>query len=450
MIALLSLAFAAEPGERNLSATTIGAQYWQAPAVADSDVDVFLGQRLRWTLFDNGSTAARLRMNGRFTLSPGDAALWKRNRVTQLGVSLIGKRWRLEVGRSRVHKGGPRLVDGLQFIRRAGDALEVGAWAGVAPDLFTTEPRMRPGAGPIVAYSASRVQASVVGEVLLAGGGVDRAGALLQARASAARTVEVSGRLDIDLAGGGLSDGQVFARWTPTDTFAVDGLYNIFSSYRYQNTEDLDPDIQRFDARRVAAIDGFLPDVYQNCLDPGTAHLLGVDVRRRPSPDGSGLFAKMSVRYRLGSDVEPLDPAAPACQFDDINSFLRVSPRVGLMNLPVAGGLDLTLDANLYNIEGRQQADAGVSVYFEPTDEGVFAIDASYRMLFNAYDAEKNPYGYEGTGHYGDLFVDLIVVPADLMVGIGLNAESEPYVELNEVGIGAFARVTKYLRPARK
>lgn len=467
IVALATLAYGA-PAERNLSATTVGFQTFRSPSLAfepppgeekppslePTDTDILLGQRLRWTLFESDSTAVRLRMNGQFTLSPGDDALFKRNRVRQLGVSVVNDSFTLDVGRHGVHKGGPRLVDGIQFIAHASETLDVGVWGGLAPDLFTTDPRMRPGFGPIVAYTTSRVQASVAGDVVFGGGGLDRMGTLLQARVSAARTLDLAVRADVEFSGGPrLVDGQVFGRWSPTDTLSIDALYNVFSSYIYQRTQDLDPDIQRFDARLINNNPGFLPELIQNCVDPNVAHMVGGDFRLRPSGRNTGFMASLSGRYRVGTDVDVPDVQQGACFYDDTNAFMRVSPRVGLANLPVGGGLDVSLDGNLYVIEGVGQSDAGVTVFFEPLADGVLAIDASYRMLFNRYKEGQpavNPQGYYGTGHYADLFVDVVVPPADLMFGVGLNLESEPSELVNEVGIGAFGRLTKYIRPRRK
>ncbi len=494
MVPLIPSVLAAEPpAERNLAVVDLGAQLGVAPALrgldtiegdfdgdgipnaddpADSsDLDILFGQRIRWTLWEGGATALRLRVRGQFTYSPGEEApqpgqlpspKWKRNRVRQLGMSVVNPRFTLDLGRHRVHKGGPRLVDGLQLVLHPTGTTDVGFWAGLQPDLFTSEPRLRPGGGPIVAYTASRFQASAIGEVVFGGGGLDRLGGLFQARLSAARTLDVAARLDVDLADGlRIQDGQLFARWSPAPRVSVDGFYNLFSSFLYQRTENLDPDLQRFGQRVInqGLLDvarDVVPVVLQDCLDPGLGHLLGGDLRVRPEGRDPGLFARFGVRYRLGQDVDPPVPEGePRCVLDDVNSFLRISPRLGVANLPVGGGLDLTLDANLYNIEGRRQADAGITFYFEPDGEGRFAIDTSYRMLFNRYDPVKNPYGYAGTGHYADLFVDAALDRAGMMVGIGLNLESEPaYVaddlSFKEGGLGAYARISKYLRPGRR
>lgn len=474
VLILALVAHAGEPVGSDVSVTNVGVQSWSAPALkavvaadddptndSTSDLDILFGQRLRWTLSDNGSTRVVARMNGQFTISPGEAEspLWKRNRVRKLGVSIVGEKVTVDIGRSGVYKGGPRLVDGLQVIGHTSSTVDVGAWAGLQPDLYTTDPRVRPGGGPILAYKASRVQASAVGEFVLGGGGADRAGVLLQGRASAARTFDVSARADLDFLAGKVSDVQLFMRWSPTETVAIDGFYNLFSSYVYQRTQDLDPDLQRF-AQRIVSVgnEDLLPSLLQNCLDPGVNHMVGGDFRMRPQGTDTGLYARLGARYRFGSNAELLPEAGEAtdlCILADNNAFLRVSPSIGVANLPVGGGIDLTVDANLYNIEGRQQADAGVSLYFEPTDEGLFAFDTSYRMLFNKYDPVTNPYGYAGQGHYADLFVDVVVVPADLMIGAGVNFESEPAyladdaTPFSEGAYGAFLRLSKYIRPGR-
>ncbi|MCB9677091.1 MAG: hypothetical protein H6737_18385 [Alphaproteobacteria bacterium] len=465
MIALLAVALAGgtAPKESNVSVTSVGAQFWQSAAVGKQDIDVLLEQRLRWTLMQNENMAIRLRADGRFTLDvdnddprpPIEPVFFERNRVKQLGASIITNGWTLDIGRARVHKGGPRLVDGVQFLARPSTTFEIGAWAGLAPDTFTTEFRTnRFGGGPIIAYAASRVQASLVGDFLISGG-LDRAAVLAQVRASAARTIEVAGRLDMDLAsnyGPHLQDSQVFARWAPVDSARIDVFWDGFSSYLYRNTENLDPDITRF-GLRMRDQDLRLDAVLQNCLEPKVAHAIGTNFLLQPRSDGTAPHVSLKGRYRFGGKEDLVlndGVVAPKCGFDDINTFLRVNPTVGLVGLPIAGRLDVKLDGNFFTIDGKTQYDAGVLLFWEPSDEGVFAFDTSYRLLINPYDAAKNPLGYQGVGHYTDVFVDLVVPSADLMLGTGLNVVSEPGVIVDDLSVGAYARVTKYLRKRQK
>lgn len=466
MIGLLAMAWAATPSESNISATSVGVQHWQTGALAEDaqDTDFLLGQRLRWTLIANESLQLRARVNGRFTLSPGDEAFFKRNRVRQLGVSLLTDSFTLDIGRHAVHKGGPRLVDGVQFIAHPSRVFDIGAWGGMSPDLFTTEFRTRFGGGPIIAYSASRIQTSLVGEVLVGGGGLDRVAALAMARLSAARTIEISGRLDVDILSADdkphLADAQVFARWAPIDAMRFDVFYDAFSSYRYRNTENLDPDVQRFALRYLNNGDPRFDAVLQNCFEPKVAQAVGTSFRLRPRGEGVAPHVALNGRYRFGGDedilqnADPNDPDVAAvqaiCGFDDINEFIRVNPQVGIVRLPVLGALDVMLDVNLYSIEGKSQYDGGVILYWEPTDDGTFAFDTSYRLLLNPFDANDNPYGYVKSGHYFDVFIDLVVVPVDMTIGTGINVVSEPSPLVDELGVGAFARVTKYLRKRKK
>lgn len=455
MIAALALAWGADLREGNLSATSVGAQHWQSGAQQGlggaTDTDILLGQRLRWTLASNDNFALRARVDARFTLGPGDDVFFERHRVRQLGVSVLTSKYTLDLGRHMVLKGGPRLVDGFQFVAHVSKRLDIGAWGGLAPDLFTTEMRVRPGGGPIVAFAASRVQASLVGEFTTYEG-LDRAAVLAMARASASRTIEVSGRLDLGLlspdGGPHLSDGQVFARWAPVSAARVDVFYNAFSSYRYQNTENLDPDVRRF-AVRYLQNDPRLGNALQDCFEPKVAHAVGSNFTIRPDTDGVAPMFGLAGRARFGAKDE-LPPAgevvAPQCQFDDINGFVRVNPSFGLGGLPLGGRLDLGVDGNWFVIDGRQQIDVGLTAYWEPSEDGLFAIDTSYRIISNPYEVKDNPGGYVGLGTYADLFVDLVVPGADMTVGVGLNLESEPGPVVRDVGIGAFGRVTKYLR----
>jgi hypothetical protein len=460
-------AHARDLSETNVSATSVGAQFWHSPVLADvggptEDVDILLGQRLRWTLAQNDRLAIRARADARFTLGPGDEAFFERNRVTQLGVSVLTPGFTLDIGRHRVVRGGPRLVDGVQFIAHPSKVFDIGVWAGMAPDLFTTEFRTeRFGGGPVIAWTASRVQASLTGDFLVGKGNIDRAAMLAQGRLNLSRTIEVSGRIDTDFAADlHLSDANVWARWTPVEAFRVDAFYDAFSSYRYQETENLDPDIQRF-ALRMRQNDGRLGKILQDCLEPKVAHAVGSNVFLSPRSDGVAPHIGVRGRYRFPNEedeavlYDPANPdafanAQPQCLFDDINQFVRVNPQLGLKGLPIAGRMDVTLDANYYQIDGQDQADAGVIVFWEPSDDGVFALDFSYRAIFNQYDPQNNPRGYEGLGHYGDIFIDLVIPSADVMVGTGLNLVSEPGPYAEDMGVGAFGRVTKYFRGARK
>ncbi len=457
--------------ETNVSATSVGVQFWQSSVLADvngptEDVDILLGQRLRWTLAQNDKLAVRARADGRFTLGPGDEAFFERNRVTQLGVSVLTPSFTLDIGRHRVVRGGPRLVDGVQFVAHPSSMFDIGVWAGLAPDLFTTEFRTeRFGGGPIIAWTASRVQASLTGDFLLGKGKIDRAAVLAQGRLNLARNFEVSGRIDTDFAADlHLSDANVWARWSPVEAMKIDAFYDAFSSYRYQETENLDPDIQRF-ALRMRQNDGRLGKILQNCLEPKVAHAVGSNVFVSPRSDGVAPHIGVRGRYRFGNEeddvplYDPNDPngpgaafdaSQPQCIFDDINQFVRVNPQLGLKGLPIAGQMSITLDGNYYQIDGQDQADAGVILFWEPSDDGLFALDLSYRAIFNQYDPVNNPRGYDGLGHYGDLFVDLVIPTADVMVGAGMNMVSEPGPYAEDMGVGAFARVTKYFRGARK
>jgi hypothetical protein len=306
------------------------------------------------------------------------------------------------------------------------------------------------GGGPILALSGSRLQASLVGEF-----SGDRTAVLAMARASAARTIEVSGRLDLGLTspdgGPHLSDGQVFVRWAPVGSTRVDVFYNAFSSYRYQETENLDPDVSRF-GQRFLHQSPWLPNALQGCLEPKVAQSVGSTFSVRPQGDGVSPTFALAGRARFGGADTLPEPGVPnaLCQFDDINGFVKVNPRVGLQRLPLGGSLDVTLDANYFVIDGRTQVDGGLMLYWEPSDDGSFAIDTSYRLISNPYDAKLNPLGYVGLGSYADLFVDVVVVGADMTIGAGLNLESEPGVIVKDVGIGAFGRITKYLRPKKK
>lgn len=440
--------------QSDVSITSVGVQTWTSSALFGTDADVGLAERLRWTLAgeQGGERATRLLTDARFTIDPGGEPTGGTNAfewasVRQLGVEITRSGSSLRLGRHAVTMGGPRLYDGVEWLARPTESWDVGAWAGLAPDVFTTRPALRPGAGPVVAYGASRLQFSVVGDVTASVGdpartGLDRVGVLSMVRAAADRAAEVSARVDLELVGAAgfrLVDGTVVGVVTPTDWFRGDVVYNAFSSYLYQNTTDLDPDLQRFAARSTflgTGIDAIAVDT----RDPNLNHVVGGALQFEPRQDDNAPRFKVTARNRFHPD--------PA------NQYFRLNPQVGMVRL--GGGLDLLLDGNylvvpmepnesLVDPSRGSQWDAGLVGAFFP-GEGTFGLDGSVRYV-HAPDSLAAP------AWYGDLYVDLVSEDLALLVTAGGSVVTEPDLAAvgedeptQDTGLGAYLRVAKYVR----
>lgn len=432
---LISGAAAQTVPASDVSITSVGMQAVTSASVGpdngaeNADLDMMVGQRLRWTLGEGGLTSRAL-VDARFTIDPqagfnNDAQNFEVHNVRQLGVELHNSSVTFDVGRHPVFRGGPRLVDGIQALVRPNETVDVGVWAGLAPSLFDTDFRLRPGAGPILAWTGSRAQASLVGEVLLFDGALDRAGVLAMGRMSTNRLFEVSSRLDLQLAsadgGPRLSDAQLYAIFAPAAGVRLDALYNAFSSYQYISSADLDPEQQRFDLR-LQEIEGVnIEDVQQ---DPSVNHLLGASVRLEADPDGASPRFEVMTRYRESPEPE--------------DRYLRLSPTVGVVR--VGDRLDLLLNANWFKVEETAQTDVGLMTYLDVTD--TVAIDTSLRAL-------SVPDDYDGLGWYADFYLDVVAPEADLLLHTGIGLITEPDLDQADGEYNLFVRLSKYLRPRR-
>ncbi len=404
--------------------TSVGATAGYVPQVPAADLDLLLGERMRLTLHDGDHFDIRAVADARFTVDPDDIPTLEYHRVGQLGLSLQSESWTLDLGRHPVARGGPRLVDGAQLLFKPGD-VEVGIWGGLAPDLFTTLPRIRPGGGPILAWDRSQLGASAVGEVLVAETGeLDRGAALATVRVSHDRLLEFLGRLDVELAGPvgpHLSDAQALVLLRPWSTTRFDLLYNAFSSLRYQRTEELDPTLQRFGQRLLDL--GLELGIQQDTLDPSINQLVGGGAKWRSESPNLTPFCGITSRYR--HNANPLD------------RYARLTPHVGL-GLEAAGWLELTVDANYLDVDHARRGDGGLTVFWEPSEARI-GLDGSARLIISPRDYE------EQEGFYADLFADWLF--GDLSVLLGTSVLAEPVGGLMDTSVGGYARVTHRLRP---
>jgi len=422
-------------GIQGLVPTSVGPNQ----GAALGDVDFLLSQRLRWTLTRGDSPddiAIRALVDARFQLDPGPGPAgdpgFEWSQVRQLGAQLHTERITVDLGRHPVFRGGPRLVDGLQVLVRPTDDIDIGVWGGLAPSLFTSLPLLRPGGGPIFAITRSRMQLSLVGEVLTFEGALDRAGFLAMGRVSTNRLLEVSGRLDAELAsadgGPRIADFQVASLFSPVEAIHIDALYNAFSSFRYVSSADRDPDLQRF-ALRLQQL-GLELGLQQDVRDPTLNHMLGLGARAEPTGDNAA-HASVIARYRHNVDPD--------------NRMSRLSPTVGFVRM--LGRANVLANGNLIQVAGRPQFDAGLQVAVDVTDS--LAVDGSVRLMWFPLETVEGLIApVNGQGWYADLYID-VVAPGDLILFGGVSIISEPDVNVGDGSYGLFVRAAKYLRPRK-
>ncbi len=398
--------------------TSVGTQVLWSAASGSTDADLLVAERLDWGL----SRRTRALVDSRLTLDLSGRPVPEYTRVRQLGLLHRHPAATLTLGRHPVPHGGPRLVDGVSALAHPTSRWDLGLWGGLAPDLYTTLPRLRPGGGPILAWKGSATQLSLVGEMLWAEGEVDRAAALAQVRLAADPTLEATGRLDVQLADAdgrlGLADGTATVHWRPTDAVRTDALYNAYSSLRYLTTSDLDPSLQRF-AQRIESL-GLIEGISQDEPDPRVYQLLGLDLRLRHPRADVQPRAGLTTRYRTHPEPE--------------GRYAKAGPSVG-----IAGARwDVQADSMVLLLDTGTRIDSGLTGLVEPTSDGRFTLDGSIRVLSPAHpDA--------GPGWYGDLFCDWLA-PGQLVLVAGVSALVEPDFDYTDVGYGAFLQVTHRLR----
>lgn len=427
MILLLSAAYA-DPGEYrppDLAVTSVGADVVSAQSIDAQDANFMLGQRVRWTV----AGSWRVLLDGRFIIDPAAEVTFEDSRLRELGLTGDTGPVSWWFGRQAVQRGGPRLVDGVQGLAHVRGDLALGAWAGLVPDEFTTAPTTRYGGGPIVAFDRGVASLSAMGDFVGSSEGLQRLGALLQARGEIGSRLQADGRLDwlFDdaLGNSGLADGSVFLQYRPTHRIRLDGFYDGFSSLRYQTRSSLDPNVQRF-ATRIEAL-GLEAGITQDEVDASVHHLVGGTFRATTDGD---LRAVLNVRARTLFHPDPTE------RYD------RAGVLVGAAGL-LGDQLELDLDANALSLETGLSGDAGVLATFTPDGLDAMAVDASVRALFD-------PAFAGAPGWYADLFVDLVLA-SGTSVSAGASWTDEPSDLLGQdVGIGGFLQIRQWFRPGRR
>ena len=430
MIVLLLVSRAWAQSDRSMSSVGVDGM-WDAGAV-EGDVDLFVGQRLRWT-FHEGATTDRLLADVSVTYDPVSAAPLERLNLVALGLERASESLVVDVGRHPVAWGGPRLVDGAQVIATNGD-WRYGGWGGLAPDLFTTLPQLRYGGGPTVAWLQSSRQLSAVGEVLFAQGVFDRAGLLVVGRVAQDPEMEATARLDLQATTSaiGLADGSVGVRYRPRDGVRYDASYEAYSSYRYLSSSDLDPTIVRF-AERIEAL-GIEEGIEQDALDDTVYHQLGAGVRW--DPDASA-HAAPTAGFQGRARYAPL----PEDRYGQLSGTLGLAGLVeGRLELALEGsatvrGTDTGATVDLYG-------DLGVVATYEPQPDSVLLLDASVRLLTSP----------AGLSRYGDLYLSWLSSaergPRPVL-DVGVFGEAGDDEDFVDSAVGGFVRASMWVARSR-
>jgi len=417
-----------EPQVRDYSVTTVGVRGALSVATGgDYDLDLLLSERLSWTVFKQSAGASTALVNARFTMDPGGGLNLERSQVTSLGTRTTLGDWELYAGRHSVVSGGPRLVDGAQALFRVNPRLKVGAWGGAAPDLFTTLPRGRFGGGVILGYSDSGVAASLATEALFVRDGVDRLGALVQLGYDMLPAFSGGSRLDIQLNDPNMpvvTDAALFGRLLVSNHTRVSADYQAYSSFRYLQTEDLDPSIQRFEQRVVEL--GIVSGIPQDSMDDALYHAAGTKVAwRAPVFREIHSSAGLSLRGRSASEPE--------------RRYALAAAYLGVDNM-FEGRLGVTLDGVSRVDSTGVSGDAGVVVQVTSNEDSNWSLDTSARALINPE--------YKGIpGVYIDSFFD-ITAGNGVTFSVGAYSALEHDDVVEELSFGGFLLASYRVRPS--
>jgi len=400
-------ALAAEP-DRAWSG--VGVQGVYSPPAEEGELDLVLSERVRWGLWEQDDLTAQLRLDARFTVDPFRSVTIETSRVREAGLHLSSPRLAVDVGRSPVLYGGPRLVDGVQLVGGVGESWTAGFWLGEAPDLFTTRPAKRGGGGPILVRQLDRHQVSLVGELLYSDVGFDRAGVLVQGRSALNRRRWVDTRLDLQSVSEGspLADAALFVRWQPQPTLRLSAFYDAYSTQRYLATADRDPAVQRFAARSESL--GLSEDIPQDALDPTLYQLMGGSVRWASA---GRLSVQFDARYRHHALAD--------------RRYARAGPRVGVQ---CTDALSLTVDAVGLYVGEQTRSELGLTAWYQP--ERPLAVDGSVRVLF----------GDQRPSFYADGFVNWVSPPAGLSLAAGVFFHGQQSGDYTDTAVGGMARLS--------
>jgi hypothetical protein len=414
---------------RDLSVTSLGVRGDLSVATGgQSDLDLLLTERLRWKVLPQLPGETRLWIDGRLVVDTNGTVGLEHSRLTRMATSTQVDRFTLDVGRSPVQYGGPRLVDGLQGQWRLNRSFLAGVWGGYAPDLFSTLPRNRVGGGLFASFSSMGIAASLLTENLFSEGLKDRSAALFQLRFETLPTISVGSRMDVQQDGDSswrVADGALFARISPNAHWRVDADYHAYSSYRYLETQDLDPTIQRF-AQRAEAV-GLTTGIPQESPDTTLFQQVSGRLRwRSPQIGESEIGASLLFKVRTAAN--------------GIGDYALVAPSVGLYGW-AGGRVDTAIDAALRQSGESFSGDAGGTVAFLSQGDADWMVDCSARALFSS--------AYDGVpGAYLDTFFDW-GIGSGWVLSTGAYAALEHDLVVEELSFGGFLFASFGVRPDR-
>lgn len=368
---------------------TTGAVVEASQSTGEVGAELLVGETLTAVLREDERARVTLRVAGRGGIDPVAGAL-RRLRVRDLTVAVRTGRVQLDVGRFSVD-GGWRLADGAQARVDLGGGWAAGAWGGLAPDVVSTAPALRWGGGPVVGWSGTSGEWSLVGEALATVDGLDRLAAVTRGRVELGRVAELSGRADVQAVDRGvrLADAVAVARLDPSAALRVDLSWEAWSALAYLASDGRDPLVRRFASRSQALVgDPWIP---QDALDPTVTHQVRAAVGwRRVLDGGTRLTAGASGVARAHRVVD--------------RRLARADARVGLGGL-AGGRVDLSLGQGVLRWPDRTAALTTASATVALDDAARVALDAQGELVLQPILGTKR----WGPSVYADLFADVRV-----------------------------------------
>lgn len=341
----------------------IGELAWQG-GEDNAAIELYLSDRMRASLLTKPNLRIDARFNGRMGIRLLDGGRLDRVRITDLATRFRGNQWTVDAGRFPVEMGGYRLVDGAQFLHSLPHGFEIGAWAGLAPDPYTTAPALRFGGGPILRYNHRFFRVGLLGEVLSTAAGLDRVSWVVDTHMELGDWIELTARADLQWSpdrGVTPADAGLILRTLPHPDVRLDASYNVWSSIDYIRTEASDPGLTRFDARSNAIEP--TGDNATSELDPTIYQMAGLSARYRPELlFGAHLQLSGLARYRHHPQLD--------------RRYGRGNLGVGLLGL-WGGRIDLSVTENVYWIQEQLGAETTFQVFVTPDPQMLVGIDAS-------------------------------------------------------------------------
>lgn len=365
---------------------------------------------------------------GRMGIRPIEGAA-DRVRIRALGVRVDTGTLRFELGRSAVIDGGWRLVDGVQVLARPrGERgrLEVGGWLGEVPDLWTTAPAPRFGAGPIVRWRGRRFQLGFVGEVAGGALGVERVAARATGRFEWKKLLDVDARAEIEAGGQGapvrFSELGLGVTVTPLPWLRTRVAYSMHGGHSWLQGIQRDPSLTRW-VQRTTGADPTEPLPWQTATDGPTHQVLGT-VTAEPRVGAVGL--RLAGRARYNHRAEARERSA------------RFAFEGGVRDL-LGGRLDVMGTGGALLWGGSWRGELGLRTWFGPDPKGILNLELEGRTWLERTPSKLIP------TFAADLWAD-VLLPVGLSVAIGYRFDTDLDIDRWNAAHTVLARVTWRLR----